>query len=266
MPPFNLENYETVEDRLAKFWADHPDGRMLTSIHYYDDSRILVRAEAFFDRDDARPVATGYAEELRGASPVNRTSHAENAETSAIGRALANCGYAAKGARPSREEMAKVARGAVAAPVLTADFMTKFRGACEKAGVAPEDVAQKAGLDLHGLKDDDLPRLRDAFKSLQEQAKVAQPAEKPLIATVEEVTKAFNATEIQPEVKNKSAKATNPQLGKIRGMLNNVGISERGAQADLVSEILHRKIEKLDSLTRGEADEIIKTLLLRRDS
>ena len=110
MAQFNLENYETVEDRLVKFWEEHKDGRILTSIHYYDDTRILVRAEVYFNREDERPVATGYAEELRGASPVNRTSHAENAETSAIGRGLANCGYAAKGSRPSREEMQKVER------------------------------------------------------------------------------------------------------------------------------------------------------------
>ena len=110
MASFNLDNYETVEDRLVKFWEQHPDGRVLTNILYYDDSRILVRAEIFFNREDDRPVATGYAEELRGASPVNRTSHAENAETSAIGRGLANCGYATKGSRPSREEMAKVQR------------------------------------------------------------------------------------------------------------------------------------------------------------
>lgn len=115
MPQFNLDNYETVEDRLVKFWEAHPEGRILTSIHYYDDSRILVRAEAYFNREDERPVATGYAEEIRGASPVNRTSHAENAETSAIGRCLANCGFQAKSApRPSREEMDKVQRQAPA--------------------------------------------------------------------------------------------------------------------------------------------------------
>jgi hypothetical protein len=110
MASFNLDNYETVEDRLVKFWDEHKMGRILTSVHYYDESRILVRAEIYFNREDDRPVATGYAEELRGASPVNRTSHAENAETSAIGRGLANCGYAAKGSRPSREEMEKVQR------------------------------------------------------------------------------------------------------------------------------------------------------------
>ena len=111
MAMFNLADYETVEDRLVKFWEDHKQGRILTSIHYYDDNRILVRAEIYFNREDDRPVATGYAEEVRGASPVNKTSHAENAETSAIGRGLANCGYATKGSRPSREEMEKVQRG-----------------------------------------------------------------------------------------------------------------------------------------------------------
>jgi len=117
MASFNLDNYETVEDRLVKFWNEHPEGRILTGVHYYDDNRILVRAEIYFNREDDRPVATGYAEELRGASPVNRTSHAENAETSAIGRGLANCGYAAKGSRPSREEMEKVQRmGSAPAP------------------------------------------------------------------------------------------------------------------------------------------------------
>jgi hypothetical protein len=34
----------------------------------------------------------------------------ENCETSAIGRALANCAYATHGKRPSREEMGKVQR------------------------------------------------------------------------------------------------------------------------------------------------------------
>jgi hypothetical protein len=111
MAMFNLADYETVEDRLVKFWDDHKQGRILTSVHYYDESRILVRAEIYFNREDDRPVATGYAEEVRGASPVNKTSHAENAETSAIGRGLANCGYATKGSRPSREEMEKVQRG-----------------------------------------------------------------------------------------------------------------------------------------------------------
>jgi len=57
---------------------------------------------------DAYPWTTGFAEETVSTRGVNSTSALENCETSAIGRALANAGYAAKGKRPSREEMAKV--------------------------------------------------------------------------------------------------------------------------------------------------------------
>jgi hypothetical protein len=108
---FNLDNYETVESRLAKFWEQYPNGQVFTQIHHYDENRVVFRAEVYKDISDPRPVATGYAEETRDASPVNRTSHVENAETSAIGRALANYIFQSKTApRPSREEMEKVAR------------------------------------------------------------------------------------------------------------------------------------------------------------
>ena len=28
MPKFDLDSYDTVEDRLVKFWAEHPEGRI----------------------------------------------------------------------------------------------------------------------------------------------------------------------------------------------------------------------------------------------
>jgi hypothetical protein len=60
---------------------------------------------------DGVVVATGHAEEIRNMGNVNKTSSLENCETSSLGRALANGGYAAKGRRPSREEMQKVSMG-----------------------------------------------------------------------------------------------------------------------------------------------------------
>jgi hypothetical protein len=79
---FNLDNYETVEQRLAKFWEEFPNGQVFTSVHYYDENRVVFKAEVYRDIADPRPVATGHAEEVRDASPVNRTSHVENSETS----------------------------------------------------------------------------------------------------------------------------------------------------------------------------------------
>jgi hypothetical protein len=110
MAKFNLDDYETVEVRLARFWKKYPEGRVLTDLVFHDERRFIVKAEIFFDRNDLSPVATGYAEEIVGASPVNRTSALENGETSAIGRALANCNFASEGKRPSRQEMEKVER------------------------------------------------------------------------------------------------------------------------------------------------------------
>jgi hypothetical protein len=106
---FNLEDYETVEERLVKYWKDHPDGQIHTEIIEVSASRFIVKASVFRTEADARPWTTGLAEETVQGRGVNATSALENCETSAIGRALANAGYATKGKRASREEMAKVA-------------------------------------------------------------------------------------------------------------------------------------------------------------
>ena len=106
---FNLDDYETVEERLIKYWKDHPDGQIHTEIMESTASRFIVKASVFRTEADARPWATGLAEETVQGRGVNATSALENCETSAIGRALANAGYATKGKRASREEMGKVA-------------------------------------------------------------------------------------------------------------------------------------------------------------
>ncbi len=107
---FNLDDYEPVAARHTRWLADHPTGRTITHMISAPGADIcVIRAELWLD-DIC--VATGYAEEVRGAGNVNRTSHVENCETSAVGRALANAGYAGSDVnkRPSREEMSKVQR------------------------------------------------------------------------------------------------------------------------------------------------------------
>lgn len=107
---FKLEDYEPVEARLARFWEDHPNGRIQTTLVNHANGEITFEAAVWRDAADPYAAANGHASETVGSSPVNRTSALENCETSAIGRALANLGYATKGKRPSREEMVKANR------------------------------------------------------------------------------------------------------------------------------------------------------------
>ena len=116
MANFNLNDYETVDSRIHKFYEKYPQGRIITHLletRTNDLCQIIqyvFKAEAYRDNLDAAPAATGYAEEMLGSNPVNRTSALENCETSAVGRCLANLAFSPKGSRPSQTEMAKASR------------------------------------------------------------------------------------------------------------------------------------------------------------
>jgi len=107
---FNLDNYEPVAVRLDRWLKEHPGTRVLTEMLTEPGADICVIKASLWVGDEL--IATGHAEEVRGAGNVNRTSHVENCETSSIGRCLANAGAGGSSleSRPSREEMSKVAR------------------------------------------------------------------------------------------------------------------------------------------------------------
>ena len=116
MPRFDLNSYETVESRIKRFYEENPDGRIitenLTSSSDRSVSTWVVLAKIYLSAGDQAndlAKATGLAFEIDGGMGANQTSALENAETSAIGRALANAGYSGN-KRASREEMEKVNR------------------------------------------------------------------------------------------------------------------------------------------------------------
>ena len=106
---FNLDDYEPVASRLDRFLKAHPDARVITDLVHYLSDVAVFKCELWLNGEI---IATGRAEEIRGQGNVNKTSHVENCETGAVGRALANAGLSGSdfAKRPSREEMGKVQR------------------------------------------------------------------------------------------------------------------------------------------------------------
>jgi hypothetical protein len=113
--------YAMVVNRVHKFKELFATGQILTELVKNDDEtgEVIFKAHAVVD---GVIRGTGHAMEMRGASNINKTSHIECAETSAIGRALAfGIGLMPSGAIASYEEVenAKLQQSKIAEHELT---------------------------------------------------------------------------------------------------------------------------------------------------
>ena len=112
MADIDLANYEPVDERIARFKNDHPNFRVVTEEWHEGEpgaTRWIVKASVWRDAENTGlPDGTGYAFEIDGKGMTQRTAALETCETSAIGRALANLGYAGN-RKVTREEMIKPA-------------------------------------------------------------------------------------------------------------------------------------------------------------
>jgi hypothetical protein len=102
---FNLDEYIGVNERIEKFYEKYPEGSLQTEIVSNANGEVIIKAYAYRNSEDKHPT-TGHAMEKEGSSFINKTSHIENCETSAVGRALAMMGFEIKKSVASREEVA----------------------------------------------------------------------------------------------------------------------------------------------------------------
>ena len=84
------KEYVEVDERIRLFWELHPNWTILTEMVYNcEENLVCIFKCKIIDENDVIK-ATGHAREFQAdkKSMVNKTSHVENCETSAIGRAL----------------------------------------------------------------------------------------------------------------------------------------------------------------------------------
>lgn len=108
---YNLGSYEDVDSRIHVFYEKHGLGRIITELVSidYKEGWCIFKAYGYRNAEDTEPAAVGYCDGSRKDRGVDALFWIPNAETSAIGRMLANLGLSAKGKRPSSLEMQRVA-------------------------------------------------------------------------------------------------------------------------------------------------------------
>jgi hypothetical protein len=200
---FDLSQYETVHERLDRFWKKHDSGRVNTELIAYSDTQYIFKAEIYKDAADEKPLATGFAEERVGSTFVNKTSALENAETSAIGRALANGGFvSATKQRASVNEMQKANRYEAAnGEIPKEEWKNTARGAWADVGQASDKQVNfvksivKDAFTSTGFQDDE-----KSWNYIGEWVKSVSP-----IAKAEDLTSKQASMIINDKMKSKSS-------------------------------------------------------------
>lgn len=132
--------YVMVAERHAAFVKDHPNGMIQTDLAYGSDKLVVVKAMVWKKgRADygTPPDGTGMASmPIPGPTSFSKNSEVENAETSAVGRALAMIGYHAKHTMASGDEIAMKTE-----KVLTLDATT-MDSTVGRALATVEDIAK----------------------------------------------------------------------------------------------------------------------------
>ncbi len=116
--PINIhgKEYVLVNERLDEFLAENPKATIETVIAKQDSiidtatgdpcNQYIVHAKIIPNPlEEPEVYYTGYAEERDNNGFINKTSALENAETSALGRALAFAGYGSAQSIASGEEV-----------------------------------------------------------------------------------------------------------------------------------------------------------------
>ena len=168
-------------------------------------------------------------------------------------------------------------------PLVSADNIERFKGACAEAALDWREIANSAGVNLDNLRESDMDLLRAAYAT----AKKALYAPKPVVVAevMDDFNPAYNTEEAlatvvdlfvgaeviepsrsnhpangTPQIKEPGAPATAPQLGKLRALCSGAGITSKEDQLSMASDHTKRTITSFNDLTKKEASELIGIL------
>lgn len=106
---FDLSDYVPVSERVQMFYQAHPDGRIISSVPQIrtigERVFIEVSVSVYRSSEDLLPCVASAWEPFPGRSTFVKDSEMMNAETSAIGRALAASGIGVSRSLASRDEV-----------------------------------------------------------------------------------------------------------------------------------------------------------------
>lgn len=165
MTKLDLDNYITVQERIAMFYGEHPAGSLQSEIIFDDGKRVVMKSYAYRSPTDQTP-AVGHAEEVRGAGPINKTNALENCETSSIGRALAMLGLEVIRGIASRDDMERAQQEeARQESLITGEQVALLRDHYDAAAAEGLDV-ERAKAKLGSMGIDKASNLMEALASM----------------------------------------------------------------------------------------------------
>ena len=139
------KKYVLVSDRVLAFNEMNPNGCIQSKLLTPPDSDLIViKAKVTPDIDKPDRYFTGLSQETVGSSNINKTSALENAETSAIGRALAMMGIGVIESIASADELNKAQNRGYSTVNQQGQTVQKFRITCQTCGNETESKFQNA--------------------------------------------------------------------------------------------------------------------------
>lgn len=122
------KEYVLVKDRILAFHELYKNGSIITEKTELD-TRVEFKATITPDVDKPTRIFTGHSQATWGDGYINKTSALENAETSAVGRALAFLGIGIIESIASADEVVKAQnadKGFAPRPIPPKPLITKF--------------------------------------------------------------------------------------------------------------------------------------------